>query len=636
MNTGGPETRLIDGRFELLQRLGGGGMGLVWRARDNALHREVALKEVRPPDPAMLAADPVAAQELRERVLREARALARLQHPNVVIIHHIVDTPDQPHPWLVMELVSGGSLADRLANGPLSVPEAARIGRGVLAALRSAHAAGIQHRDVKPGNVLLRQDGTPVLTDFGIAAMQDATALTATGSLIGSPEYIAPERIRGGAGDASSDLWSLGMMLYVAIEGHHPLRRSTTLATLAAVLDEPLPPPVRGAQLGPLLGSLLSRDPALRPDAEMLDRLLAAAEQGEQVAPPSGWAPTVKETFKQPGPPEAPTPGAFGAPATGSPAPYGAPGVPGAFGAPAGGYGFPQPSTGPNNGYGFPQPSTGPNGGYGFPQSQTGPNGGHGFPQSPTGPTGGYGHPQSPTGPTGAWTPQGGHPGHLPTPARRGRVVLLTVSVAGAALAGTLAWNAAQGTNGGKSNANTVTTTGGTGSTTATGSGGTASPAATTTGSAGKNAPAPKDLLTADGVRAVVAAITPTAGTTMINELVVYPTYAMAETPKADNAKLYDRIDYRDGRTSKKAGGTTIGDDKPVDLKVYNWDVIPGLLKEAEAKLNVKNPTSRYLIIGPDMFDGSPTIRVYLSDDYGSGYLSADTKGNVIKAYPHE
>ncbi|WP_263106749.1 serine/threonine-protein kinase [Kitasatospora sp. DSM 101779] len=645
MNTGGPETRLIDGRFELLQRLGGGGMGLVWRARDNALEREVALKEVRPPDPAMLAGDPIAAQELRERVLREARALARLQHPNVVIIHHIVDTPDQPHPWLVMELVSGGSLADRLVQGPLSVPEAARIGRGVLAALRAAHAAGIQHRDVKPGNVLLRTDGTPVLTDFGIAAMQDATALTATGSLIGSPEYIAPERIRGGDGDASSDLWSLGMMLYVAIEGHHPLRRGTTLATLAAVLDEPLPPPVRGAQLGPLLGALLSRDPALRPDAEMLDRLLAAAEQGEPAAGPAAWAPTVKETFKQPGPPES-TSGStaqpvFGTP-TGAPAGYGVPAVPGAFGAPAAGYGYPQPSTGPVAGYGHPQP---PVGGYGFPQGQppvpTGPNGGgYGFPQSPTGDMGGYGHPQSPTGPTSSWTPQNGHPNRPVSSGGRGRTVLLSVSVASAALAGALVWNAVQDDKGGTSSNVTSTGTGGTtaGGTTAggtTGSTGTGSPAATASKAGGKNA-APKDLLTTEGVRAVVDAIKPAAGTSMINELTVYPEYAIAESPKTDNPKLYDRIDYRNGHTSKTPGGSVIGDDKPVDLNGYDWSVIPGLLQKAQQELNVPNPKSRYLIIGPDMFDGTPTIRVYFSDDYGSGYLSADTKGNVIKSYPHD
>ncbi|MFF1799254.1 serine/threonine-protein kinase, partial [Kitasatospora sp. NPDC058263] len=295
MNADGSDARLIDGRFELLQRLGGGGMGLVWRARDNALHREVALKEVRPPDPAMAAANPEDASELRERVLREARSLARLQHPNVVIIHHIVDTADHPHPWLVMELVTGGSLADRLSRGPLTVPEAARIGRGVLSALRAAHAAGIQHRDVKPGNVLLRSDGTPVLTDFGIAAMQGATALTSTGALIGSPEYIAPERIRGAEGNPSSDLWSLGMMLYVAVEGHHPLRRATTLATLAAVLDEPLPPPARAGQLAPVLAAVLARDPAVRPSAEQLDQALAAAEAGAAPGPapgPVAWSPT--------------------------------------------------------------------------------------------------------------------------------------------------------------------------------------------------------------------------------------------------------------------------------------------------------------------------------------------------------
>ncbi|WP_369184085.1 serine/threonine-protein kinase [Streptomyces sp. Y1] len=284
MDSGGPQRRIIDDRFELLERLGGGGMGLVWRARDTMLHREVALKEVRPPDPARTADDPAAAHELRERVLREARALARLQHPNVAVIHHIVDTPEHPHPWLVMELVTGGSLADRLARGPLTVPEAARIGRGVLAALSAAHAAGIQHRDVKPANVLLRADGTPVLTDFGIAAVQDATTLTTTGALIGSPEYIAPERIRGEEGNPASDLWSLGMLLYVAVEGRHPLRRSTALATLAAVLDEPLPPSTRSGAFGPVLARLLARDPAARPDAEELDRVLAAAERAEAPA----------------------------------------------------------------------------------------------------------------------------------------------------------------------------------------------------------------------------------------------------------------------------------------------------------------------------------------------------------------
>ncbi|MEV7211913.1 serine/threonine-protein kinase [Kitasatospora cineracea] len=309
MTTAGPGGQLIDGRFELLARLGGGGMGLVWRARDTMLQREVALKEVRPPDPAMLAADPAAAHELRERVLREAQALARLQHPNVVTIHHIVDNAELAHPWLVMELVTGGSLHDRITRGPLTPQEAARIGRGLLAALTAAHAAGIQHRDVKPGNVLLRPDGTPVLTDFGIAALSESTSLTATGALIGSPEYIAPERIRGHEGDPASDLWSLGMTLYVAVEGHHPLRRANSIATLAAVLDQPLPPPVRSGPLGPTLAALLARDPAQRPDAVRLDRLFAAAEQG--VDGTLGGSPAFSPTETNSPPPYTPT-GTYG------------------------------------------------------------------------------------------------------------------------------------------------------------------------------------------------------------------------------------------------------------------------------------------------------------------------------------
>ncbi|MGW5023864.1 serine/threonine-protein kinase, partial [Streptomyces albidoflavus] len=270
--------RVVDGRFELIARLGGGGMGLVWRARDLALHREVALKEVRPPDPALLESDPTAARMLRERVLREARSLARIDHPNVVTIHHIVDSAEVAHPWLVMELVTGGSLQDRLSEGRMAPAEAARLGRGVLAALRAAHAAGIHHRDVKPANVLLRPDGRPVLTDFGIAALRESTSLTATGELVGSPDYIAPERLRGDEGNPASDFWSLGMLLYVAVEGHHPFRRASTLATLAAVLDGPIPEPRHAGALFPVLEALLTRDAAARPDAEALDALLARAE----------------------------------------------------------------------------------------------------------------------------------------------------------------------------------------------------------------------------------------------------------------------------------------------------------------------------------------------------------------------
>ncbi|MEU6375000.1 protein kinase [Streptomyces sp. NPDC046909] len=280
----GPERRVVDGRFELESRLGGGGMGTVWRARDLVLHRLVAVKEVRPPDRDLAEYDPDGARMLRERVLREARALARIDHPNVVTIHHIVDGGEGTYPWLVMELVSGGSLADRLAKGPMPPAEAARVGRGVLAALRAAHDAGIQHRDVKPANVLLRPDGRPVLTDFGIAAIRETTNLTATGAIIGTPDFMAPERISGHDGGPASDLWSLAMMLYTAVEGRHPLRRATTLATLAAVLNEAVPPPERAGALGHVLMSVLVRDPSARPSAAVLDARLAEVESAPGAA----------------------------------------------------------------------------------------------------------------------------------------------------------------------------------------------------------------------------------------------------------------------------------------------------------------------------------------------------------------
>lgn len=303
MDTSEAGRRLVDGRFELIAPLGAGGMGTVWRARDIALHREVALKEVRPPDPASEAANPGLSAEMRERAVREARALARLAHPGVVTIHHIVEPAPgtDGHPWIVMELVKGGSLHDRLAEGPLPVADVLRLGLDVLSALRAAHAEGVLHRDVKPANVLLRPDGAAVLTDFGIAALGGATALTSTGVLIGSPEYIAPERARGEEGLAASDLWSLGMMLYVAAEGTHPLRRATSLATVVAVLDEPIPAPVRSGPLGPVLERLLVRDPAVRPDGAALEALLRAASTalttggtpGAPVAPavPPAYAP---------------------------------------------------------------------------------------------------------------------------------------------------------------------------------------------------------------------------------------------------------------------------------------------------------------------------------------------------------
>ncbi|WP_371594275.1 serine/threonine-protein kinase [Streptomyces virginiae] len=324
MDTSEAGRQLIDGRFELVAPLGSGGMGTVWRARDIALHREVALKEVRPPDPATAAAQPGLADQMRERAVREARALARLAHPHVVTIHHIVEPAQgtDGHPWIVMEMVRGGSLHDRLESGPMPPAEVVRLGLDVLSALRAAHAEGVLHRDVKPANVLLRPSGSAVLTDFGIAALHDSTGLTSTGVLIGSPEYIAPERVRGEEGLAASDLWSLGMLLYVAAEGVHPLRRATSLATVVAVLDEPIPAPVRSGALAPVLERLLVRDPAARPDGAQLEQLLRDASAALGSGHAAGVAPVAA------------------APAVSVPA---APAVPGQYGPYGGPYGPPTP-----------------------------------------------------------------------------------------------------------------------------------------------------------------------------------------------------------------------------------------------------------------------------------------------------
>ena len=301
-----PGQTVIDGRFQLKEQLGRGGMGTVWRALDLALEREVALKEVRLTETDDAERNSSIARMRRERVMREARALARLHHPNVVTIHHIVDSPELPHPWLVMELVRGQSLQDRLAEGRIPPGEAAAIGRGILAALAAAHQAGIRHRDVKPANVLLRMDGTPVLTDFGIAVLEDASRVTATGGLVGSPEYIAPERLHGREGDPASDLWSLGVLLYVAVEGHNPLRRPTTAATLAAVMAGQIPPPRNAGPLAPVLQALLVRDPAARPTTAQLDQMLAQAAGTGGAQPLPGPAPASPQS-PQPSPVPGPT-----------------------------------------------------------------------------------------------------------------------------------------------------------------------------------------------------------------------------------------------------------------------------------------------------------------------------------------
>ncbi|MCT6780220.1 protein kinase [Streptomyces sp. CS7] len=594
-----PSGRVIDGRFTLIERLGSGGMGMVWRARDEALHRDVALKEVRPPDPALAEYDPEGARTLRARVLREARALARVDHPNVVTVHHIVDPGEDGYPWIVMELVAGSSLHDRLATGPMEPADAAELGRGILSALRAAHAAGIQHRDVKPANVLLRPDGRPVLTDFGIAAIRESTSLTMTGALIGSPDYIAPERIRGTEGDPSSDLWSLGMMLYVAVEGRHPLRRATTLATLAAVLDEEIPPPVRAGALAPVLSALLTRDIPARPAAETLDRLLAEAARGGGSTPP-----TPTERVR-----ERPASAGRG---TGHPASVHA--------APT------QSATPP------PRPGVTPAAPFGSPVSDR-------EPPTPA-PPGGSGAPEDRV-PTGYGTPP---PASDAASRERGRRIERRVwrisaassVVSAVVIAGAILWTAgafSSESSGGddlprdRASAPQVPAP-------------TPDPIADESdGPDEQDAPEAEtaNLLTPDGARTAIDALKPLMGGTKVTDFTLYGEHASAEAPLKSNAALYDRFSYRDGRAKNDdMGGTLMSGSTTVDLDSVDWDALPALLKTAEETLNVEKPESSYVIVDPSspFHDDRPVLRVYVSDSHGGAFLTAELDGRVIEKNP--
>ncbi|MGW4908381.1 serine/threonine-protein kinase [Streptomyces sp. NPDC004270] len=292
--------RVIAGRYRLLSPLGEGGMGTVWRARDEVLGREVAVKEVRAP--AGLPGPDV--ERMYARLEREAWAAARVANRNVVTVYDVA--MEGGRPWIVMELIRGVSLADVLdTEGPMSPQRAAGIGAEVLSALRAAHAAGVLHRDVKPANVLLSNDGRVVLTDFGIATVEGSSALTMTGEVIGSPEFLAPERALGRAFGPESDLWSLGVLLYAAVEGTSPFRLDTPLNTLRAVVDEELPPPYRAGPLAPVIEGLLRKNPADRLSAEQAEQDLRSVAAGG--TPAVGGPPGTAATVPVPGRYDAPT-----------------------------------------------------------------------------------------------------------------------------------------------------------------------------------------------------------------------------------------------------------------------------------------------------------------------------------------
>jgi eukaryotic-like serine/threonine-protein kinase len=257
-------------------------MGTVWRAEDELLARQVAVKKLRVPP--QLHDDE--RERLYERTRREARSAARITHPNVVVVHDVVE--DEGLPCVVMEYVPSRTLADVLKNdGPISPREAARIGRGMVAALRAAHRAGVLHRDVKPANVLLGLDGAEsdegwpggrvVLTDFGIAMVTGTSTLTRTGELIGSFDYLAPERITGGTPGPASDLWALGATLYQAVEGVAPFHRDTPIETAYAIASEPVATPRNAGPLAPLIQSLLAKEPERRMTAEQVEKLLVSS-----------------------------------------------------------------------------------------------------------------------------------------------------------------------------------------------------------------------------------------------------------------------------------------------------------------------------------------------------------------------
>ena len=327
--------RVIAGRYRLQAPIGRGAMGVVWRARDLLLDRDVAVKEVHIAE--TLTEDERA--NAYQRTLREAKTAARLNHPGVVTVYDVAE--DGGRPWIVMQLVNAQSLDQVLAtSGPLSPRRAAEMGRQLLSALSVAHAAGVMHRDVKPSNVLLGKDDRAVLTDFGIATFQGDPRLTQTGMVMGSPGFTAPERIRGEDASPASDLWSLGATLWAAVEGHGPYeRRGGAITTMSAIINEDAPPAPTAGALAPVIAALLRREPSDRPDASgaarMISDVLPQLPTRTGAAPAGYEATALAAASPHPGETTLDRPGSFSAGQTTPGEPLGTPLAAGA--APGGG-----------------------------------------------------------------------------------------------------------------------------------------------------------------------------------------------------------------------------------------------------------------------------------------------------------
>ncbi|MZF89919.1 serine/threonine-protein kinase [Streptomyces sp. SID5643] len=413
---------LVAGRYRLAESIGSGGMGRVWRAHDEVLHRSVAIKELT----AALYVSESEQAILLARTRAEARAAARINHSAVVTVHDVLEHDGRP--WIVMELVEGRSLADAVKEeGRVEPREAARIGLWVLRALRAAHTAGVLHRDIKPGNVLLARDGRVLLTDFGIAQIEGDTTITRTGEVVGSVDYLAPERVRGHDPGPSSDLWALGATLYTAVEGRSPFRRTTPLSTMQAVVEEEAAELRHAGPLAPVVTALLRKDPGTRPDASEAEHMLAEAAEGRrpdgaqayvptQYGGPSPYGGTTPYRDAHSGPDaRAATTATTGAPGTGHA---------GTGHMATGGTGF---STGSGSHTGTPLPPLAGTPAAGTSTAGTTPYGptGHNGPTGHTGPTGSGGHADPAVGgPTAGPQPAGSGRRH------RLRTVALVVALA--------------------------------------------------------------------------------------------------------------------------------------------------------------------------------------------------------------
>ncbi|HZK50659.1 MAG TPA: serine/threonine-protein kinase [Actinomycetota bacterium] len=295
--------RQVSGRYSLTEPLGRGGMGTVWAADDTLLKRRVAVKEVKLPPSIPLAER----DAIKARATREARAAAQLSHPNVVTIFDVIEDDGT---YIVMELVGAPTLAETVReSGPLNYRQAARIGLDVLDALEAAHAKGIIHRDVKPGNVMCPPGGRAKLADFGIASLKGDPKITTTGMIMGSPSFMAPEQATGQATGPATDLWSLGATLYFATEGVPPFDRGQPIPTLTAVVHDDAPSPQGAGALGPVIAALMSKESEDRPDpAELRPMLVDVAEGRQADVSTEVYAPPV-EREEEATPRPAPAPG---------------------------------------------------------------------------------------------------------------------------------------------------------------------------------------------------------------------------------------------------------------------------------------------------------------------------------------